>query len=215
MNVQEAYNHWAETYDADENATRDLDGLVLRRVLGGQRFASVIEAGCGTGKNTAFLSQISNAVHALDFSEGMIAKAREKHQALPGVTFSIADITQRWPCPDHSAELATCNLVLEHVEILEAVFAQAARVLVARGIFLVCELHPFRQYAGGVANFSCGDQNTKIPAYTHHLSDFFQAGKKCGFTLRNFQEWWHDKDTGKSPRLVSFVFERSPEESPA
>ncbi len=96
---------------------------------------------------------------------------------------------------------------MEHVEHLEAVFAEAARVLIEGGSFFVCELHPFRQYAGGVANFSRGDQTTKIPAFTHHLSEFFAAGTKFGLKLSQLQEWWHDKDAGKSPRLASFVFE--------
>src|SRR5512143_3468555 len=76
MGVQKAYNDWSASYDSDENLTRDLDQNVLREALADLHFKSILEIGCGTGKNTAFLSQISERVHALDFSEGMVEKAR-------------------------------------------------------------------------------------------------------------------------------------------
>ena len=33
MNVQQAYNTWAEQYDTNQNKTRDLEGITLREVL--------------------------------------------------------------------------------------------------------------------------------------------------------------------------------------
>ena len=93
MSIQNAYNEWSETYDTDENRTRDLDQAVTRKALVNQYFDSILEIGCGTGKNTAFLVQIGTHVHALDFSEGMIQKAREKVKP-DNLKFSVADLTQ-------------------------------------------------------------------------------------------------------------------------
>src|SRR5215216_6258456 len=76
MSIQDAYNEWSETYDIDRNLTRDLDQQVMREVLTDLRFHSILEIGCGTGKNTVFLAQIGAHVHALDFSQGMIEKAK-------------------------------------------------------------------------------------------------------------------------------------------
>src|SRR5258705_4310637 len=104
MNIQKAYNEWSATYDSDENLTRDLDQKVTRNALANLPFNSILEIGCGTGKNTDFLAQIGAHVHALDFSEGMIEKAREKVQA-ENVKFSVADLTQKWPCEDQSYDL--------------------------------------------------------------------------------------------------------------
>ena len=75
MNIQNAYNEWSDSYDTDNNLTRDLDQQVTREVLANQHFISTLEIGCGTGKNTAFLAQIGEIVHAVDFSQGMIGKA--------------------------------------------------------------------------------------------------------------------------------------------
>ncbi|WP_088241115.1 class I SAM-dependent methyltransferase [Calothrix rhizosoleniae] len=73
MSIQAAYDHWSDTYDSDDNFTRDLDLAVTREILIGLRYKSVIEIGCGTGKNTVLLSQIAEQVHAIDFSVSRLA----------------------------------------------------------------------------------------------------------------------------------------------
>ena len=110
MNVHDAYEDWSRTYDSDRNTTRDLDRIVLERVLGKFHFESIIEVGCGTGKNTELLSRLGGNVMAMDFSPGMLEKAKAKSAHLTNISFSIADITQPWPCPKRSANLVTCNL---------------------------------------------------------------------------------------------------------
>jgi ubiquinone/menaquinone biosynthesis C-methylase UbiE len=207
MSVQEAYDHWATTYDTDTNLTRDLDRVVTENTLSNLKFKSAIELGCGTGKNTVLLSQIAESVQAMDFSENMIQKAEEKLKS-DNVIFSVSDITKPWSYSNQSADLIICNLVLEHVENLSFVFSEAFRCLVEGGKFFICELHPFRQYQGRKANFQREQETVEISAFVHHISDFFEAGKSCGFTVSEFNEWWHMQDQNSLPRLVSFVFEK-------
>ncbi|MFC1879332.1 class I SAM-dependent methyltransferase, partial [Chloroflexota bacterium] len=95
MSVKESYNLWSATYDTDENLTRDLDQTVTRNTLGYSRSKSILEIGCGTGKNTAQLAQIGDRVYALDFSEGMLMRANEKLGS-ENVSFLVADITKPW-----------------------------------------------------------------------------------------------------------------------
>ena len=207
MKIEEAYTDWSVTYDLDRNLTRDLDQEVTRKTLANLRCKSVLEIGCGTGKNTAFLAQIGEHVRAIDFSEGMIERARRK-LALENVTFDVADITLPWPCKDRAVDLIVCNLVLEHVRDLSFIFAEAFRTLVDGGCFFICELHPFRQYQGTQANFRRDEGTTEIPAYVHHLSDFLDAAAFSGLSLASIKEWWHTDDQNKPPRLVSFMFEK-------
>ncbi len=207
MRIQDAYTNWSATYDEDHNRTRDLDRQVTEETLGGQRLSTIVEIGCGTGKNTALLAQLGGQVRGLDFSAGMLARAQEKVRAA-NVTFAQADLTQRWPVADGWAELVVCNLVLEHIEDLRFIFGQAARVLAVGGRFFICELHPFRQYGGTVATFQRGAESILIEAYVHHISDFLAAAEEHGLALASLREWWHEEDGGKPPRLVSFVFER-------
>ncbi|MEH2223617.1 class I SAM-dependent methyltransferase [Nostoc sp.] len=207
MSIQAAYDNWSATYDADENLTRDLDRIVTRETLMGLKCKSVVEVGCGTGKNTLLLSQIALKVCAIDFSAQMIEKAKEKVRSA-NVVFITEDITKQWTCQNESADLVTCNLVLEHIEDLSLIFSEASRVLVKGGYFFICELHPFKQYQGTKANFQRQQENFEIPAFVHHLSDFFNTAKVYGFLLEDFKEWWHEKDQNKPPRLVSILFRK-------
>jgi malonyl-CoA O-methyltransferase len=207
METRQAYAEWASTYDSDRNRTRDLDEMVTRKILAGQHFKSILEIGCGTGKNTSLFAQVGEQVQALDFSEEMIAQARAKSSAA-NVEFTVADITQRWPVDDGSIDLISCNLVLEHIADLSHVFAEAVRVLANNGRFFISELHPFRQYQGTVATFTRADALIKIPAFVHHISDFLNAANANRLTLTQLNEWWHEEDDGKPPRLSTFMFAR-------
>ena len=205
MSIQDAYNEWSDIYDSNINRTRDLDAQVTRLLLKGQRFPSILEIGCGTGKNTEFLAEIGDAVLAFDFSEKMLAKARQKVTA-SHVRFEQADITQPWNCKDNSFDLITCNLVLEHIQDLNHIFAQAARTLRSGGEFLVNELHPFKQYGGTKARFERGADVVEVDVFIHHISEFMRAAEGSRLRLLKFDEVWHAEDAGKPPRLASFVF---------
>jgi len=207
MSIQQAYTDWSVTYDQDRNLTRDLDEDVTRETLSSLRCNSILEIGCGTGKNTTLLARIGQHVQALDFSPGMIEIARRKI-SLENVTFAVADITQPWPVADQSFDLVVCNLVLEHVSDLTFIFAEAFQSLRNGGRFFVSELHPFRQYQGTRANFQRDQATTQIPAFVHHISDFIDGGAHAGLTLSALKESWHQQDQDKPPRLVSFMFQK-------
>ena len=207
MKIQDAYTRWSATYDSDRNLTRDLDTHATQDALTGLRYQNIMELGCGTGKNTAFLTQIALRVVALDFSPGMLRQAKSKIKS-DQVFFVVADLTKPWPCKTESFELIVCNLVLEHIEDLDAVFSEVSQSLKTSGQFFLSELHPFRQYKGTKANFRSEDEAIEIPAFVHHLSDFINSARENGLSLRTMKEWWHEEDQNKLPRLVSFMFEK-------
>ena len=71
--IAAAYDEWAETYDTDQNRTRDLAAQVLRKVDLNFAGRNVIEVGCGTGRNTEWLGPPPRPKSvALDFSEEML-----------------------------------------------------------------------------------------------------------------------------------------------
>ena len=208
--VHEAYSAWASTYDEDRNLTRDLDQRVTEQILGSRRWGSIIETGCGTGKNTALLARIGSDVLALDLTESMIERAREKVKrlALDNVTFKVADLTQPWPCESETADLVSCNLVLEHIADLRVVFREAIRCLKNGGTFFVSELHPFRQYLGTKAKFQHANQTKRIDAYLHDITEFLKAAEENGLSLASLNEWRHEEDQDGPPRLISFEFQK-------
>jgi malonyl-CoA O-methyltransferase len=207
MDIQNAYDAWSGTYDSDENLTRDLDQRITLELFSSLQFDSVLEIGCGTGKNTVFLAKIGFVVHAVDFSQGMLEKAKQNVQA-DNVHFSLMDITRPWKFDEQFFDLVVCNLVLEHIQNLSFVFREAARVLRAHGYFFLNELHPFRQYVGRKARFVRNEKEIEVEAFVHHLSDFFDAATQNGLTLTKLNEYWHEADQNKLPRIVSLLFER-------
>lgn len=207
MNTKDSYNQWSDSYDTDYNLTRDLDRTVTKEKLGGMHFDSILEIGCGTGKNTSFLSTIGYKVNAVDFSEGMINIAKKKSTA-DNVKFSMLDITNNWPFTDESYDLIVCNLVLEHIDDIFWIFSEAGRSLKKEGKFFICELHPFKQYLGTKAKYTVDTGQMEIPSYVHHLSDFTEAGRKNKLSIEEINEWRHKNDEGNVPRLLSILFEK-------
>lgn len=205
MNIQESYNLWAASYDSDLNFTRDLDEQILQGTLANRPGRITLEIGCGTGKNTRFLSQASDEVLAIDFSEAMLHQAKEKLDT-SNVRFCLANLTHRWPIQPASVDRIVCDLVLEHIEDLSHIFLEARRCLRKGGYFYISELHPFRQYQGTKARFQQGSDQIEVDAFVHHTSDYFNAAKASGLVLEDLHEWWHTQDQNKLPRLVTFVF---------
>ncbi len=208
MSIAQAYNVWSDSYDTNENKTRDLDQRVTRTVLEQYDFQEVLELGCGTGKNTVYLLEKANKVTGVDFSEGMLAKAKAKINT-PKVTFLQADITRPWPSTIPAVDLITCNLILEHISDLEFVFQQAGEKLIDEGLLFICELHPFKQYLGSKARFDTGNGVQELEVYWHHISEYLQKATVSGFELIELREWFDEGTTREIPRLLSMVFRKS------
>jgi len=209
MTIADAYSEWARHYDSDRNLTRDLDGEVTRTIVGSGPIPVLVEAGCGTGKNTAYYATVAGQVFALDFSPGMLDVARRTNVS-SNVRFEQADLSADWPCPSQSADLVCFNLVLEHIEDIAGVMQRAAGVLRPGGRIFVSELHPFKQYQGSQARFVNAEGiEIKVPAFRHDVSEYLDAGRSAGVRLARLAEWWHpEDDRGGGPRLITFVFQR-------
>src|SRR5688500_13894420 len=145
---KQLYDKWSATYDTVENPTRDLERIACTETLSGRDLKPVLELGCGTGKNTGWLSERATSLVAVDISPEMQAVAKTKVTSA-NVYFQIADITKPWAFLQHSVDLITASLVLEHIADLGHIFREAAKSISTDGRFYVCELHPFKQYAGG------------------------------------------------------------------
>lgn len=208
-NVQSGYNNWAYSYDAMENKTRDLDKEATRLILADiiNSDSTVLEFGCGTGKNTEWFIKNSKEVTAVDFSQEMLNKAVEK-LSNDNLIFQQADITQPWPFENHVYDLVSCNLILEHVQNLNPVFKEAARTLKPSGYFFVSELHPFKQYQGSKAKFEMDNEMVSPDCFTHHVSDFFNAAQSAGLLCVELKEWFDDNNRDSFPRLISFLFKK-------
>lgn len=205
MNVEQAYNAWSETYDAVENKTRDLEAKALRALILGENL-TILEIGCGTGKNTEFLRTKAKKLIGADFSAEMLERARAKITA-ETVEFRQLDLRDEWDFPADSFDLIVCSLALEHIENVDFVFDQARKVLRSGGRFYIGELHPFKQYQGSKARFETASGVFELECFVHHVSEFFAVGKANDFALVELKEWFDDADKTQIPRLLTMIFE--------
>lgn len=206
MENQQAYNEWAASYNAVVNLTRDLELIATQTTLNNITYKSVLELGCGTGKNTAWLSEKAVTIIAVDFSENMLSKAKELLKN-KNVKFVQADINAPWHFINEKVDLITCSLVLEHIEDLGFVFEQASAALIPGGYFYIGELHPFKQYSGSKARFNKGEELIVPDCFTHHFSDYICNAITDGFEIASVNEWFDEGDD-ELPRILSLLFKK-------
>lgn len=207
MSVRNAYNAWAGQYDTNINKTRDLEAIALRTTLVEISFNDCLEIGCGTGKNTVWLVTKAEHITAVDLSEKMLAKAKQKIKT-DNIEFVQADITSDWTFIQKQYDLVTFSLVLEHIENLAHVFKKVAQTLSVGGHVYIGELHPYKQYTGSKARFDTEEGTQVVSCFNHHISDFTQAAKKHGLSLLAINEYFDDDDRNTTPRILSLLLRK-------
>jgi ubiquinone/menaquinone biosynthesis C-methylase UbiE len=207
MEINNAYNSWAAQYDTNDNKTRDLEALALKKLLSRKTYTHCLELGCGTGKNTEWLLTICDQITAIDFSEGMLDIAKNKIQS-DKVNFIEADITKDWTFAKDAYDLVTFSLMLEHIENLHAVFHKVSKVTAKGSQVYVGELHPFKQYAGSKARFETENGTEVLTCFNHHVTDFIQAANASGFHLIQLEEQFDEGDRSQIPRILNLLFEK-------
>lgn len=207
MDTRQAYNTWASQYDTNNNKTRDLEATALRSSMATIPFENCLEIGCGTGKNTLWLIEKAKHITAVDLSEEMLARAKEKIKS-ERVEFRQADITKEWNFTGQLYALITFSLVLEHIEDLDHIFNQAARALHPGGHIYIGELHPFKQYTGSKARFDTETGQQVLQCFNHHISDFTQPAKKYGLSIADINEYFDSSDRNEIPRVLALVLQK-------
>jgi len=207
MDIKQSYDIWSSQYDTNNNKTRDLASHALKTTLAGIRFNTCLEIGCGTGKNTEWLITKAKRITAVDFSSGMLAKAKEKIIS-DRVQFYQADITKYWTFTNEKYDLAIFSLIFEHVENLENIFSEVSKIIVSGGYIYIGELHPFKQYSGSKARFETEEGEHILTCFNHNISDFVQSAKKHGFEIADINEYFDDNDRTTIPRILTLLLKK-------
>lgn len=184
QNVRTGYDRWAVVYDHDRNPLQALEEPVVRAALGNVSGLRVLDLGCGTGRHALWLAEQGANVTAVDFSEGMLAEARQKPFA-DVVNFQQHDLHEPLPFGDGEFDIVVSGLVLEHIQDLPRLFLEIRRVVKSEGRAVISAMHPAMFLRGSQARFTDPDSGELVQpgSIAHSVSDFVMAAVSAGFQI--------------------------------
>lgn len=208
--TREGYDRWSVVYDDDDNPLVALEEPVVSSMLGDVRGLDVVDLGCGTGRHALRLARAGANVTAVDFSEGMLARAGAKEGA-ERVRWLRHDLARPLPLADACADRVICCLVLDHVADLAGLFREMARLCRPRaqaGAVVVSVMHPAMMLRGVQARFidpSSGSQ-VRVASAPNRISDYVTGALSAGLAIDRMEE--HDADdrlAARAPRAARYV----------
>jgi ubiquinone/menaquinone biosynthesis C-methylase UbiE len=187
--TREGYDLWASIYDDEDNPLIALETTRVTGLLGDVQGLTVADIGCGTGRHAIAMAEAGATVIGVDFSLGMLAKARAKAGAA-AVRFVQHDLTGGLPFASGTCDRVICCLVLEHIGDLEGVFREMARICRPDGFVLTSDLHPAMRLRGIQAQFTDPATGHKMrPAsFAHQISDYVLAATWAGLSIDHMSE---------------------------
>ena len=197
LSAAQGYRSWAATYDEPGNPLIEIEEPAVRAILGQLPPGTALDAACGTGRYTGYLTGLGHRVTGVDRSPEMLARACRR---VPGAGFALGEL-HRLPVADRSADLVVCALALVHVPTLSPVLAEFARVLRPGGHLVVSDIHHVSQYLGGVPAATGPDGRPGLlPAHRHLASGYLTAALAAGFGVRGCTEpRWPASDQAGGP----------------
>src|SRR5215831_16885303 len=204
ISIEHGYAEWASNYDATVAA--GLDGPLLESLtsIDWRRVRSAADLACGTGRTGTWLRQKGvQMIDGVDATPQMLDIARSKHLY---ERLQLADVAATQL---QSAAYDLCTLVLadEHLAELHPTYREAARLLAPGGAFVLIGYHPFFLMQGMPTHYHRADgEAITIRSYVHLFSEHFQAAKKTGFSVMEFQECVIDeKWLATKPKWVNYL----------
>jgi SAM-dependent methyltransferase len=217
--TQEAYDQWASVYDSDGNMLQAIDDIELATSL--PQFLcqvqtsvstptiSLLDLGCGTGRNTAKLLSFAlppdkrSTVVGLDFSKGMLDLAAEKLRPFnegleePRVRLAQCDCFPTVNNPSASPlpsvpDLTPVNgvistLVLEHVP-LAAYFSTLASLLLPSGLALITNMHSDMGAKSQAGFVNKDGVKVRGSSFAHSVQDTIAEARRAGFEVLSVKE---------------------------
>jgi SAM-dependent methyltransferase len=211
IGTQDAYDQWASVYDTDGNMLQSIDDDELNTLLpplldkttaSSSDSISVLDLGCGTGRNTARLlayawpADKSISVTGLDFSAGMLLLASSK---LAPLVASAPNLSLRLeqcnpfpspPSPRFSPQglgisqqhLVLSTLVLEHIP-LDAFFSTLTTLLAPGGTALLTNMHADMGAVSQAGFVNAEGVKVRGESFVYTLAQTVQAAQDVGLQV--------------------------------
>ncbi|MBN1348161.1 class I SAM-dependent methyltransferase [candidate division KSB1 bacterium] len=207
MPTDEGYDWWSTIYDEEDNPLVLLEQEKFIRMLGDVHGLKIADLGCGTGRHTLRMATAGARVIGVDFSDGMLVKARAKIKA--NETYFIKhDLAQPLPFKSEMFDRVTCCLVLDHITNLRALFSEMKRICVADGFILISVMHPAMLLKGVEAQFTepVSGQKIRPCSVPNQISDYVMAAMRAGLVIDEMREHIVDRQLAeRSPRAVKYL----------
>lgn len=207
IDTREGYDRWAEIYDIDGNPLIALEEKYFPKILGDVRGLTVADIGCGTGRHAARLAAVGARVLALDFSTGMMRKAREKFAAAH-VVFAVADISRSLPIRDRRFDRVICCLVLDHIHDVAGLFGELKRICRRDGFIAISVMHPAMMLRDVQAQFHdpVSGATVRPRSAPNQISDYVNAVTAAGLRIDHMSEHVIDAQVaGQHPRALKYL----------
>jgi malonyl-CoA O-methyltransferase len=208
--TREGYDQWAAVYDTDGNPLIALEEPRVAELLGDVAGLEIADIGCGTGRHAVRLALAGARVTAVDFSEGMLARARAKTGA-ERVRWIGHDLGSRLPLPDGAFDRVLCALVLDHIADCRGLFAEFGRLVkpgAEGGRIVVSVMHPAMMLRGVQARFNHSETGEKVhvESVANQVSDYVMAAMHAGLRITHMSEHAADEAlVAKAPRAAQHL----------
>jgi len=191
IGVRDGYDLWSRIYDERASTLVALDRRYTLQHLDPRPGELILDAGCGTGAHLGSILQAGARAVGLDFSAGMLARAR---RALSTVPLIQADLNRPLPMPSGVFDAVLCGLVSEHLTDLTQFFESLSDVLRRGGRLVFSAFHPRMAAAGVEANFKFEGTEYRLGAELHTREDYLHGIAAAGFENLRWCEYEVDED---------------------
>jgi len=188
-NVVEAYDIWAENYDAQPgNLMLDLDEQLFAKLLAGLNLENKIVAdiGCGTGRHwNKILGQNPTSLTGFDVSPGMLNKLNDKFSEAK--TYVITD-NHFEDIADKTYDVILSTLTVAHIEDVEDALQTWCRIIKQNGDMIITDFHPNALASGGKRTFRHENKHIAIQNFVHTTDLIKKNLFKNGFDAIAYKE---------------------------
>jgi len=182
----EAYDLWAENYDAQPgNLMLDMDEEVFAALLTEVNIQGkqVADIGCGTGRHWPKMFEAKPAgITGFDVSAGMLKRLEQK--------FPEAKTSQITDNLFSDIETATYDVIVStltvaHIENIDEALQAWCRILKYNSDIIITDFHPNALAFGGRRTFQHNSSSIAIQNFVHYVYDIEGILLKRGFQVVN------------------------------
>jgi ubiquinone/menaquinone biosynthesis C-methylase UbiE len=182
--VVEAYDIWAENYDAQPgNLMLDLDERLFTKLLANLdlKNKAIADIGCGTGRHwTRIYEQNPASLTGFDVSPGMLKKLGDKFPEAK--TYVITDNNFK-EIADDTYDIIVSTLTVAHIEDIEEALQTWCGIIKQQGEMIITDFHPNALASGGKRTFRHGDKHIAVQNFVHTTDTIKETLLKNGFKV--------------------------------